>query len=53
MSREKGAEQDPGWLRTEQLWESGSQVMVVKTPDCGVQGDGVPVQSSLSSGGVT
>ena len=53
MSSEKGAEQDPGWLRTEQLWESGSQVIAVKTPDWGVQGDGVQIQSSLSSGGVT
>lgn len=53
MSSEKGAEQDPGWLHTEQLWESGSQVIVVKTPDWGVQGDGVEIQSSLSSGCVT
>ena len=53
MPSEKGAEQDPGWLSTEQLWESGSQIRVVKTPDCGVQGDRVQIQSSLSSGGVT
>ena len=53
MPSEKGAEQDPGWLSTEQLWESGSQITVVRAPDCGVQGDGVQIQASLSSGGVT